>query len=111
MTVQARVLIFLGAWLIALLSGWFIRGWYEGNKELSRVNSAIVATWTLQSDLNGVMAKLQKARADQLAANNKVDEGYAAYLKDPNRNNGCTKFSDKRVQLKNAAVAAANGVQ
>lgn len=109
MTAQTRALIFVGVWLLALFAGWIGRGWYEGNKKLSETNEAIVAGWRLQSDLNGALAKLAKAREAQLEKNNKVDKGYADYLKDPGR--VTTRFDDKRVQLKNSAVDAANSIR
>lgn len=105
-----KVVCMLATVLVAGLAGWVARGNHEDSKKLSSLNSAIVAGWQLQSDLNGALAKLAKARADQLAKDKRVDRDYANYLKDPKRNTDCTKFSDSRVQLKNAASAAANSV-
>lgn len=109
MTPQTRALIFVGVWLLALVVGWTGRGWYEGNKKLSEMNESIVTGWRLQSDLNGALAKLAKARADQLGKNNKVDQEYANYVKNPDR--VTARFDDKRVRLKNSAVDAANSVR
>lgn len=109
MPTQVKVAIFSLLLAVAFGSGYWVKGAREDGKKLSSLNSAIIAGYQLQSDLDAALLKLAKARVNAIAKENKVDQAYAEYLKNPNRDR--TRFSDERVRIKAAAIDAANSVK
>ncbi len=108
MNTETRILIFAGLLVTAFAAGWVAKGWKTDSKELERTNEAIVVGWQLQSDLNGVLAKLATEKADLLATHNQLDKDVANYVKNPNRNT--TRLDADRVRIKSEAARAANSI-